>query len=94
MAHIETMVSFGRKRVNMTNKKKFLGLKMQEKHLESLRFEPTTVLDYSKPLNNFTGHFRGQNRTEQHRDLDLRVRTEKVCTLDLVSALRNFAQRP
>ena len=84
------MVSFGCKKVNMTNKKIFLGLKMQEKHLESLGFEPTTVLDYSAPL----GHFRGQNRTEQHRDLDLRVRTEKVCTLDLVSALRNFAQRP
>ena len=87
------MISFGRKRVNMTNKKKILGLKMQEKHLKSLGFEPTTVLDYSKPLSNFTGHFRGQNRTEHHRDLDLYVRTEKVCTLDLVSALRNFAQR-
>ena len=88
------MVSFGCKKVSMTNKKIFLALEFKKKHLERLEFEPTTVLDYSKPLSNFTGHFRGQNRTEQHRDLDLRVRTEKVCTLDLVSALRNFAQRP
>ena len=47
LAHIETMVSFGRKNISMTNKKIFLGLRMLEKHLESLGFEPTTVLDYS-----------------------------------------------
>ena len=63
MAHIETMVSFGRKNISMTNKKSFLGLRMLEKHLESLGFEPTTVLDYSKPLSNFRGHFGGQDRT-------------------------------
>ena len=93
MAHIETMVSFGRKKISMTNKKKILGLRMQEKHLERLGFEPITVLDYSKPLSNFTGHFRGQNRTEQHGNQDLRVRTGKVCILNLVSALRTFAQK-
>ena len=87
------MVSFGHKKIGLTDKKKILGLRMQEKHLERLGFEPTTVLDYSKPLSNFTGHFRGQNRTEQHRNLDLRVRTGKVCTLNLVSALRIFAQK-
>ena len=93
MAHIETMVSFGSKKISMTNKKNFLGLRMQEKYLERLGFEPTTVLDYSKPLSNFTGHFRGQSRTKQHRNLDLWVRIGKICTLDLVLALRNFAQR-
>ena len=94
MAHIETMVSFGCKKVNMTNKKIFLGLKMQEKHLESLGFEPTTVLDYSKPISNFGGHFGGQGRTGQGRNLYLRVRTGKDYILDIVSALRMFAQRP
>ena len=67
MAHIETMVSFGRKNISMTNKKSFLGLRMLEKHLESLGIEPTTVLDYSKPLSNFRGHFGGQDRTGQDR---------------------------
>ena len=93
MAHIETMVSFGRKKISLTNKRNFLGLRMQEKHLERLGFEPTTVLDYSKPLSNFTGHFGGQDRIGQHRDLDLRVRTGKDCPLDLFSCLRMFAQR-
>ena len=88
------MVSFGRKRVNMTNKKKFLSLKMQEKHLESLGFELTTVLDYSKPLSNFRGQFGGQGTTGQERDLYLSVRTGKDNTLQLVSALRMFAQKP
>ena len=88
------MVSFGRKRVNMVHKKNFLGLKMQEKYLESLGFEPTTVLDYSKPLSNFRGHFSGQDRTGQGRNLYLRVRTGKDYILDLVSALRMFAQKP
>ena len=63
LAHIETMVSFGRKNISMTNKKKILGLRMLEKHLESLGFEPTTVLDYNKPLSNFRGHFGGQDGT-------------------------------
>ena len=94
MAHIETMVSFGRKKISMTNKKKFLGLKMQEKHLESLGFEPTTVLGYSKPLSNFRGQFGGQGTTGQERDLYLSVRTGKDNTLLLVSALRMFAQKP
>ena len=88
------MVSFGRQKIIMTNKKNFLGLRMQQKHLERLRFEPTTVLDYSKPLSNFRGHFRGQGRTGQGGNLHLRVRTEKVYILDLVSALRMFAQKP
>ena len=92
MAHIDTMVSFGHKKISMTNKKLFLGLRMLEKHVESLGFEPTTVLDYSKPLSNFTGHFGGQDRTGQHRDLDLHVRTGKVCPLDLLSCLQMFAQ--
>ena len=47
MAHIETMVSFGRKKISMINTKNFLGIRMQEKHLERLGFEPTTVLEYS-----------------------------------------------
>ena len=88
------MVSFGRKRVNMTNKKNFLGLKMQEKHLESLGFEPTTVLGYSNPLSNFRGQFGGQGTTGQERDLYLSVRTGKDNTLQLVSALQMFAQKP
>ena len=68
LAHIETMVSFGHKKISMTNKKNFLGLRMQEKHLERLVFEPTTVLDYSKPLSNLrmpiwrTGHDRPGKR--------------------------------
>ena len=66
---------------------------MQEKYLDRLGFESTTVLDYSKPISNFKAHFRGQNGTEQHRNQDLRVRTGKVCTLNLVSALRVFAQK-
>ena len=37
---------------------------MLEKHVKRLGFEPTTVQDYSKPLSNFTGHFRGQDSTE------------------------------
>ena len=46
---------------------------MLEKHMKSLGFEPKTVLDYSKPLSNFKGYFRGQNTTEEHRNLNLRV---------------------
>ena len=61
--------------------------------MKRLGLEPTTILDYSKPLSNFAVHFRGQNRTEQHRNLDLRICTGKICTLDLVSALRNFVQK-
>ena len=94
LAHIETMVSFGRKNISIANKIIFLGLRMLEKHLESLGFEPTTVLDYSKPLSNFRGHFGGQDRTGQGRNLYLRVRTGKDYILDLVSALRMFAQKP
>ena len=39
--------------------------RMLEKHVKRLGFEPTNVLDYSKPLSNFTGHFRGQDRIAQ-----------------------------
>ena len=88
------MVSFGHKNISMTNKKSILGLRMLQKHLESLGFEPTTVLDYSKPLSNFRGHFGGQDRTGQGRNLCLRVRTGKDYILDLVSALRMFALKP
>ena len=87
------MVSFGHKKFSMTNKKIILGLRMQERHLERLGFKPTTVLDYSKPLSNFRGHFRGQGRTGRGRNLYLRVRTGKDYMLDLVSALRMFAQK-
>ena len=87
------MVSFGCKKISMTKKKFFLGIRMLEKHLESLGFEPTTVLDYSKPLSNFRGHFRGQRRTGRGRNLYLRVRTGKDYMLDLVSALTMFAQK-
>ena len=65
MAHIETMISFGHIIMSGTNKKKILDFRMLEKHVERLGFEPTTVLDYSKPLSNFTGHFGGQDRTGQ-----------------------------
>ena len=60
---------------------------MQEKHRERLGFEPTSVLDYSKPLNNFRGQFGGQGTTGQERDLYLSVRTGKDNTFLLVSAL-------
>ena len=94
LAHIETMISFGRKRIRITNKKNFLGLRMLEKHLESVGFEPTTVLGYSKPLSNFRGQFGGQGTTGQERDLYLSVCTGKDNTLQMVSALRMFAQKP
>ena len=88
------MVTFGRKKISLMNKKIFLGLRMQEKHLKRLRFEPTIVLDYSKSLSNFRGHFRGQGRTGQGRNLFLHVRNGKDYILDLVSALQMFAQKP
>ena len=67
---------------------------MAEKCLERLGFEPITILDYSKPLSNFRGQFGGQGTTGQERDLYLSVRTGKDNTLQLVSALRVFAQKP
>ena len=67
---------------------------MQETPLERLGFEPTTFLDYSKPLSNFRGQFGGQGTIGQERDLYLCVRTGKDNTLQLVSALRMFAQKP
>ena len=88
------MISFGHNVMIKMNKKFFLDFTMLEKHLKSLGFEPTTVLDYSKPLSNFRGHFGGQGRTGQGTNLYLRVRTGKDYILDLVSALRMFVQKP
>ena len=94
MAHIETMISFGHNIMIRMNKNFFLDFTMLQKHLKSLGFELTTVLDYSKPLSNFRGQFGGQGTTGQERDLYLSVRTGKDNTLQLVSALRMFAQKP
>ena len=93
MAHIETKVSFDRKKISRTNKSIFLGLRIEEKHLERLGFEPTTFLDYSKPLSNFRGQFGEQVTTGQERDLYLCVRTGKNNTLQLVSCFRMLPQR-
>ena len=87
------MISFGHNIMSGTNKKIFLELRMLEKHVEKLEFEPTTFLDYSKPLSNFRGQFGGQGTAGQERDLYLCVRTGKDNTLQLVSALRMFAQK-
>ena len=75
------------------NKKIFLDFTMLEKHLKSLGFEPTTVLDYSKPLSNFRGQFGGQGTTGQERDLYLCVRTGKDNTLKMVSCFRMLPQK-
>ena len=47
-----------------------------------------------KPLSKFRGQFGGQGTMDQERNLYLCVRTGKDNTLQLVSALRMFAQKP
>ena len=75
MTHTETMASFTPDMKSRGNKKNFWDLKMAEKCLERLEFEPTTILDYSKLLSNFRGHFGGQGTTAQQRGQCLSVRT-------------------
>ena len=75
MTHTETMASFTPDIKSRMNKKIFWDLKMAEKCLERLGFEPITILDYSKPLSNFRGHFGGQGTTGQQRGQCLSVRT-------------------
>ena len=65
MTHTETMASFTPDIKSRMNKKIFWDLKMAEKCLERLEFEPTTILDYSKLLSNFRGHFGGRGTMGQ-----------------------------
>ena len=79
------MASFTPDMKSRMNKKIFWDLEMAEKCLERLEFEPTTILDYNKLLNNFRGHFGGQGATGPERDQCLRVRTGMHNNLHLVS---------
>ena len=74
MTHTETMASFAPDIKSRMNEKIFWDLKMAEKCLERLVFEPTTILDYSKLLSNFRVHFGGQGTTGQQRGQCLSVR--------------------
>ena len=47
------MISFGQNIISGINKI-FLEFRMLEKHVKRLGYEPTTVLDYSKPLSDLT----------------------------------------
>ena len=69
------MASFSPDIKSRMNKKKFCDLKMAKKCLDRLEFEPITILDYSKPLSNFRGHFGGQGTTGQQRGQCLSVST-------------------
>ena len=79
------MASFSPDIKSRMNKKNFCDLKMAEKCMERLGFKPITILDYSKPLSNFRGHFGGQGATGPERDQCLRVRTGMHYNLHLVS---------
>ena len=87
------MASFAPDIKSRMNKKNFGDLKMAEKCLERLGFEPTTILNYNKVLSNFRGHSGGQGTTGQERDQCLRVRTGMHNNLHLVSSLPIFAEK-
>ena len=70
------MASFAPDIKSRMNKKIFLDIKIAEKCLERLGFEPTTILDYSKLLSNFRDHFGGQGTTGQEKNQCLHVRTQ------------------